>query len=160
MQSSPHIEGENTSDVFRSSKRRRFYRKRTDSEDQASSPALSASLPPESMTVDELISHHSHLTNLQDEIMDKGPLSVAEILRKRKAALRRKGGVEFTNSFTATSNTPRTSDALVEKEDDIPAIIKSVTERFAPQTGQISDVADKHMYAFPPPTLIQARGSD
>ena len=85
--------------------------------------------------------------------MDDEPLSVAEILRQRKAAVRRKGGIEFTSSHTPVSTAPQISDALVVKEDDIPAEIKSVIERFAPQTGQVSDVADKHMYAFFPPTL-------
>ena len=105
------------------------------------------------MTVDELISNHGHLTKTQDQKMDEEPLSVAEILRQRKAALRRKGGIEFANNHASTSNTPQAGDALVVKEDDTPADIKSVIERFAPQTGQITDVADKHMYAIPPHTL-------
>lgn len=152
MESSPRIEDENSSDLFRPSKRRKFYRKRTDGEDQAS-PALPFAKPPPpaSMTVDELITHHAHLTETQDHNTDEEPLSVAEILRQRKAALRRKGGIEFTNSHASTSSIPQTGDALIVKEDDTPADIKSVIERFAPQTGQVSDVADKHMYAFPQP---------
>lgn len=105
------------------------------------------------MTVDELISHHAHLTDTQHFKTDEEPLSVAEILRHRKAALRRKGGIEFTNSLSSISTTPQTSDALAVKEDDTLADIRSVIERFAPQTGQVSDVADKHMYAFSLPTL-------
>lgn len=155
METSPQTLAENSSDLFRPSKRRRFYRKRTDAEDEAL-PTLSSalSLPQSnSMTVDELISHHAHLTHTPDQEMDEEPLSVAEILRQRKAAVRRKGGIEFTNSHTPVSTAPQSSDALVVKEDDTPAEIKSVIERFAPQTGQVSDVADKHMYAFFPPTL-------
>ena len=148
MQSSPQSEGENSSDLFRPSKRRKFYRKRTDAEDEGSS-TISSAPPPASMTVDELISHHAHRTETEDRRTEGEPLSIAEILRQRKAALRRKGGIEFTNSHTSTSTKPQTSDALVLKEDDTPADIKSVIGRFAPQTGQVSDVADKHMYAFP-----------
>ena len=100
------------------------------------------------MTVDELISHHAHVTQTQDEKPNEEPLSIAEILRQRKAALRRKGGIEFSNTQSSTSTEPQTNDALAAKEDDIPADIRSVIERFAPQTGQVSDVADKHMYAL------------
>lgn len=153
MESSPQIERENPSDLLRPSKRRKFYRKRTDAEDGGSPTLSSPPAPPESMTVDELISHHGHLSEIQAQKADEEPLSVAEILRQRKAALRRKGGIEFTNSHTSTSTTEQTGDALILKEDEIPANIKSVIERFAPQTGQVSDVADKHMYAFPLTTL-------
>lgn len=152
MQTSLPSEGENSSDLFRPSKRRKFYRKRTDGEDEGS-PIHSSAPPPESMTVDELISHQGRLTETQHHKTDEEPLSIAAILRQRKLALPRKGGIEFTNSHTSTSSTSQTSDALIVKEDDTPADIKSVIERFAPQTGQVSDVADKHMYAFPPPTL-------
>ena len=157
MNYSSQIEGGNSSDRFRPSKRRKFYRKRTDAEDEGPPNVSSApSPPPESMTVEELIFHHGHLTGSQDEKTAEEPLSVADILRHRKAALRRKGGIEFTNSHTSMPTTSQTSDALVVKEDDTPADIKSVIQRFAPQTGQVSDVADKHMYVFPPVPLFEA----
>ena len=148
-QSNPPSEGDNVPDLFRPSKRRKFYRKRSDVEDEGSPTPPPSAPPPESMTVDELISHHAHQTEAHDQRTDDEPLSIPEILRQRKAALRRKGGIEFTNIPTSTSAAPQTSDALVAKEDDTPADIKAVIERFAPQTGQVSDVADKHMYAFP-----------
>lgn len=155
MEFNPQGEAKSSSDLFRPSKRRKFYRKRTDAEDHTSPTVSSAPPPPESMTVDELISHHGYLVESRDQKKDEEPLSVAEILRQRKAALPRKGGIEFTNSNTSTSSTLQTSDVLIVKEDDTPADIKSVIQRFTPQTGQVSDVADKHMYAFPPPTLDQ-----
>ena len=148
MQSNPPSEAENSSDLFRPSKRRRFYRKRTDAEDEAL-PTVSSPPPPESMTVDELISHHGHLTDNPDQKIEEESASVAEILRLRKAALRRKGGIEFNNSHTSTSATPQSSGALEVKGDDTPADIKLVIDRFAPQTGQVSAITDKHMYAFP-----------
>lgn len=159
MQSSPPSEDDRPSHLFRPFKRRKFYRKRSDAGDEGS-PTLSSAPPPESMTIDELISHHAHLTETQKITTDEESLSVTEILRQRKAALRRKGGIEFTNSHTSTSNTPQTSDALVVKEDSTPADIKAVIERFAPQTGQVSDVADKHMYALPYLASIKPRCSD
>ena len=148
MQSNPPSEAENSSDLFRPSKRRRFYRKRTDAEDDTL-PTVSSPPHPESMTVDELISHHGRLVDTPDQKIDEKSASVAEILRHRKAALRRKGGIEFNNSYTYTSATPQTTDALEVKGDDTPADIKLVIDRFAPQTGQVSAITDKHMYAFP-----------
>ena len=152
MEISPQDEADDSSDLFRPSKRQKFYRKRTDAEDEDLPSVPSGPLP--SVTVDELISHHARLTDNQDQKLDDKPLSVAEILRQRKAVLRRKGGIEFTNSHASASTPPQTSDALVVKEDDTPAEIKSVIERFAPQTGQVSDVADKHMYALPSPIQL------
>ena len=153
----PHsrTEGDNNpdQDPFRVTKRRKFYRKRTDREDE-SLPSPSSSPPPQPMTVDELISHHAQMTEIPDQGLNEDPLSVADILRQRKAALRRKGGIEFSNAQSSTSTTPQTNDALMVKEDDTPADIRAVIERFAPQTGQVSDVADKHMYAFPLPISL------
>ena len=150
----PHspAKGENNpdQDLFRPTKRRKFYRKRTELEDE-SLPSPSSSPRPQPMTVDELISHHAQSTETQDQGLNEDSLSVADILRQRKAALRRKGGIEFSNAQSSTSTTPQTNDALMLKEDDTPADIRAVIERFAPQTGQVSDVADKHMYAFPRP---------
>ena len=148
----PHLstkdENDPDQDLFRSTKRRKFYRKRTDPEDE-SLPSPSSSPPPQPMTVDELISHHAQVTHIQDQGSNEDIPSFAGILRQRKAALRRKGGIEFSNAQSSNSTTPQTNDALVVKEDDTPADIRAVIERFAPQTGQVSDVADKHMYAFP-----------
>ena len=149
MRSNPPSEAESSSDLFRPSKRRRFYRKRTDAEDEVLPTVSSPPPPPESMTVDELISHHARLTDTPDQKADEEVSSVADILRHRKAALRRKGGIEFNNTHTSTSATPQTSDALEVKGDDTPADIKLVIDRFAPQTGQVSATTDKHMYAFP-----------
>ena len=158
MEPSTQQDSEISSDLFRSSKRRKFYRKRTDAEDEdPSSVTPSASLPlpppePELMTIDELISQNGQHASPSKQSDDETPLSVAEILRQRKVAQRRRGGIEFTNSAISTPNTLQPGDALVEK-DDTPPDIKAVIERFAPQTGQVSDVADKHMYARPSSTL-------
>ena len=159
MQSHPHSQDEGSSELSRPSKRRKFYRKRTDPEDEDEAPTTTSSAPPSphSMTLDQLISHHAHLTDTETQHQEKEdePSSIAEILRQRKATSRRKGGIEFTNAHASTSSTPQTSDALVAKEHEIPADIKAVIERFAPQTGQLSDVADKHMYAFSPLTFTR-----
>ena len=72
--------------------------------------------------------------------------SAAQILRQLKAVPKRRGGIEFTiptvNART-DSPEPEDSDHLKDK-DAITQDIKTVVDRFAPQTGQVADV-DKHM---------------
>lgn len=136
-------------ELFRPSKRRKFYRKRDAIEDDDGSiPAARAPLlPPEPMSVDELIAQNANIQHPHAEALEEPHFSVAEILRQRKAAQRRRGGgIEFTNlSTTSGPLTPQPHDGLMEKEDDTPADIKSVIERFAPQTGQVTEETDKHM---------------
>lgn len=141
-------------DISRPAKRRKFYRKRSNTEDNESSdtaiPPPVAS--PDVQTVDELVSQVRRTLNDPNDEEDEARLSVTNILRQRKAAQRRRGGIEFSN-FNISSSAPATphpSDALMEREDEVPEDIKSVVSRFAPQTGQVSEsVNDKHMYVFP-----------
>lgn len=150
MQGPAHI----PQDLFRPSKRRKFYRKRADTEDDPTSDA--APLPPiatpELQTVDELIFQSGASRRTDDVAESEGPISVADLIRQRKAIQRRRGGIEFTNLHSAASalSTGNSNQALVEKHDETPADIKSVIERFAPQTGQVSEATDKHMYGLPP----------
>lgn len=148
------------SDLFRPSKRQRFYRKRTDKggEDDACVTTDGAAISPEPMTVDDLISRNKDVGQGEGQQEDDGnddqiPLSFAEVLRQRKASQRRRGGIEFTNLHSSNSapHQSQPSGAPVLKEEDIPSDIKLVVERFAPQTGQgrVSDTADKHMYGTP-----------
>ena len=135
-------------------KRRKFYRKRSDVEDEhPASTASVESVPPQGpMTVEELISQGASEAlskNLDD---DTPPLSVAEILRQRKAVQRRRGGIEFTNTNPTISKSSNTQSSVASiDKDETPADIKAIINRFAPQTGQVSDVTDKHMFALPSP---------
>ena len=144
---------QNSADLFRPAKRRKFYRKRTDveeeEEEEAPKPESHRSVPsPEPMTVNELIARNRHNTPPQEKCDEEAALSIAEILRQRKVTARRRGGIEFTNNNPSNSTAPQPSEALIEREDETPADIKSVIERFAPQTGQVTDTTDKHMYIF------------
>ena len=140
-------------DLFRPAKRRRFYRKRTDADnddDTSDCPTQSPSAaPPELQTVDELISNAGDISRNEDQGQeDISALSVPELVRRRKAIQRRKGGIEFTNPTPSlsTSNGLDPGEDLGIEEDEVPANIKSVIERFAPQTGQVTASTDKHMY--------------
>lgn len=154
-------DGQFAPDLLRAAKRRKFYRKRSDAgdneaSDAASQPGIPSIASPELQTVDELISQNGGMSATDYRAIEEdGPFSVAQILRQRKAGQRRRGGIEFSNLTTSSSApaTPLHSDALVEREDEIPEDIKTVVSRFAPQTGQVSEsVNDKHMYVFPIPS--------
>ncbi len=135
---------------FRPTKRRKFYRKRADTNDDentfAPSPGENTAPPPELLTVEELIAQNGHIptaeAHTEEEEEEETALSIAEILRQRKAAQRRKGGIDFSTTNTAAI-LPPPNDALIVKEDPIEQLT-AVVDRFAPQTGQVADV-DKHM---------------
>ena len=134
----------------RPAKRRKFYRKRTDDEmhELAGAPASTSrqnTPPPALLTLDELVSGNGHVSDGEDQ-HEETHLSVPEILRRRKAAQRRRGGIEFSNTsitHKSPSDTPQPNDAVNEK-DETSADMKMVVNRFAPQTGQVADV-NKHM---------------
>ena len=142
-------------ELFRPSKRRKFYRRKIEAEaedDEAASAPPNAPAPaPEPMTVDELISHGGDGSSTAQEASGEAKRSINDIIRQRKAIQRRKGGIEFTN-HDAAHPSPETSNQLVRKEDvedEISEDIRNVISRFAPQTGQITEDTDKHMYVSP-----------
>lgn len=133
-------------DTTRPAKRRKFYRKRFEDEEPENSTIAASETPPSiSLTLDELVIARGILpgTELQD---DNSASSIADIIRQRKAAQRKRAGIEFTNTTTAPKSSPATtslSKALIGK-DEVAADLEMVVNRFAPQTGQVADV-DKHM---------------
>ena len=160
MNDSMGLNAQDASTVARPAKRRKFYRKRDDAEETEASGSSAHPVLPELQTVDELISQNGNSAFTSNPIEDEdGSLSVADIIRQRKIAQRRRGGIEFSIPSTTASapSTPQPVDALVEREDEIPEDLKRVVSRFAPQTGQVSEsIHDKHMYVCPsilPPGL-------
>lgn len=136
-------------------KKRKFYRKRTGDQDEMPDNATvteSQSPPPpaELLTLDEMISRNSEASLVQIQDQQIAPLSVAELLRQRKALQRRRAGIAFANTSTATSTPLPTAQIthLEPDEQDSPSKLVTVADRFAPQTGQVADV-DQHMYAEP-----------
>ena len=146
-------------DTLHPSKRRRIYRKRVNEEvdlnDNSSAPQ-EFSLPTAPLTLDELVITKGALSEEQPD------LSVAEILRQRKATQRRRVGIEFSNTTTASKNTsidPQLPQSLISNEDTI-ADMEAVINRFTPQTGQVVDVDNKHMYGSPfLPSTVDLRQS-
>lgn len=141
--------------VSRPAKRRKFYRQRNDSDNNFAANGvpplplggITAETP---STLEELVEQARNSTDTvhEDEDDPEPQLPVAEILRRRRAARNRRGGIEFSNVGHGTklsSELAQPTDvlALVDKDDTI-ADVKTVVNRFAPQTGQVADV-DKHM---------------
>ena len=132
-------------------KKRKFYRKRPGHEDEQSietvnseSTASAPSTGPMSLDQMMVVESRSSIPQSQDDI--DSPLSVAELLRQRKALQRRKGGIGFANTGD-TKNIERGGTRKNSTETDQgKALSKPVTviDRFAPQTGQVADV-DQHM---------------
>ena len=139
--------------AVRPAKRRKFYRQRDNSDSNlkingiTSLPigGISAETP---STLEELVEQARNATEVLHENDDEPQLSVAEILRRRRAARNRRGGIEFSNVGYGTkpiSESAQPTDALaLTDKDDTVADVKTVVNRFAPQTGQVADV-DKHM---------------
>jgi len=135
--------------LFRPAKRRKFYRKRNEENDGENIASPVPLITQASLTRPPL-TEADHEDEVSEEaasdIEDSTRFAIAEILRRRKAARNRRGGIEFTNSTISSmsvSATPQPSGALSEK-DESPREVQTVVNRFAPQTGQVADV-DKHM---------------
>ena len=133
-------------------KKRKIFRRRFQAEDDGNDDNIIVTPPSPSavgaVTLEELIAQGSRSTkcDLRDE--QEEPLSVAEILRQRRAIQRRKGGIEFRNHDTTSKNEASDTQAtnpLLDEDETLNKII-TVVDRFAPQTGQVADV-DQHMYA-------------
>lgn len=135
-----------SADTTRPAKRRKFYRKRFEDDEPENSATAASETPPSiSLTLDELVIAQGILPDrgLQK---DTSASSIADIIRQRKAAQRKRAGIEFTNSTTASKSSPiatSLSKALIGI-DEVAADLEAVVNRFAPQTGQVADV-DKHM---------------
>lgn len=142
-----------TDSAFRPAKRRKFYRQRDKGDSNpeingnTSLPigGISAQTP---TTLAELVDQARNSADMVHEDDAKSQLPVADIIRRRRAARNRRGGIEFSNvgySSKLNSEHAHSTDtlALVENNDTM-AGVKTVVNRFAPQTGQVADV-DKHM---------------
>ncbi|KAL8644120.1 MAG: hypothetical protein Q9210_007413 [Variospora velana] len=154
-------EDELTQETSRPFKRRKFHRKRPasppDKGGSAPFPAISntSALSP---TVAGQFASISQLPDTEQQPISHPQLTIADILRQRKAAQRRKGGIEFTNSTTVGESSvdkARHADPVLENEDSFGKIL-NVVDRFAPQTGQVADV-DQHMMAYIDSKLAKRR---
>ena len=140
--------------LFRSSKRRKVYRQRqaqNDEDDQVTQTLESQPLALRGTEeAPEQTSIQTSNLALEHQSPDGLNLSFQEVLRQRKAAQRRRGGIEFTNHHDEIGETSNPTQMLVTKtedgHDETTADIERLVSRFAPQTGHAAETADKHMY--------------
>jgi hypothetical protein len=140
MGNTPDIDQVASNLYTRPSKRRKFYRKR--GEEELPIVKDEARVEADALTIDELISLHGSLQSPRELQEQPLPLSAAEIVSHRKAQ-RRRLGIEFNASNTVRTILAPSGSNSVAKQDDLPEI-KTLIDRFTPQTGQVADV-DKHM---------------
>jgi hypothetical protein len=130
--------------VFRPLKRRKYIRKRANDDEDVTSSILS-----ERQDVETFLPPPTHLGDFEmntDGSSEVG-LSIADILRLRKAGRGRRAGIEFRvdKAKHDGSQSPQTQVARLDVEGDIViAEPEGIINRFASQTGQVAD-ADKHM---------------
>ncbi|KAI9792736.1 MAG: hypothetical protein M1833_001017, partial [Piccolia ochrophora] len=149
-----HSDTMDTEALFRPSKRRKFYRKRVGSNDVVPSDHPTAGPPRPDLTSPP---EHPLPTNgdASDAHADAdgglGKLSLADIMRLRKAGRQRRGGIEFTTSGADSSHSRSAvlsnADmiaAMTDPSSVVPEDVAAVVNRFAPQTGEVSDV-NKHI---------------
>lgn len=129
--------------------RLKCYRKRAEIEGLAPGDDIKSDSNEEEakqLTLDELITHHGLNRNMIVEEAEDSHFSAAQILRQRKAVQKRRGGIEFTiSTVNARTDSPEPEDIdQLKEKDETSQDIKTVVDRFAPQTGQVANV-DKHM---------------
>ena len=134
-------------EAFRPAKRRKFYRKRAEDDEPENTATAAAETVPSvtPLTLDELVIARGVVPDVEAQEVGS-TVSVANIIRQRKAIQRKRAGIEFRNTTNAPqsgSATPSLSKVLTGK-DEAAADIEAVVNRFAVQTGQVADV-DKHM---------------
>ncbi|MCJ1397660.1 hypothetical protein MMC11_000856 [Xylographa trunciseda] len=142
----------------RPAKRRKFYRRRAENEqeDLAQAPQRLLSQQP-ALTLDELITSQAAAPDLSSRD-EEYRTSITEILRQRKATQRKRAGIEFSNSSNgATNPAPSHFGNALVSTDGIPSVMDLAINRFTPQTGQVIDVDNKHMMAYIDSELAKRR---
>ncbi len=134
--------------LFRPGKKRKIYRHRTDSaESQGDRNGSAAEALAAGADTGARTPHDDDDTSATGDA-----LSVAEALRLRNARRRRLGGVEFrredvprTDLFGETSETGLVlRDGAMDVSPGADAAA-SISTRFAPETGLIGELVNKHM---------------
>ena len=150
---------ESSPNHFRPSKRRKFYRKRTavedgdNDEEQHDVPSLQdQALPPSQIHVnDDVANVEARSFQPDPQASHEASLPLSELLRLRRNLQRKHAGVSFKSGGSADSDIPlRTTLELAKSEKELPAAIQAMDSRFAPQTGRVTEVTDKHMYDHSP----------
>jgi hypothetical protein len=155
--------------VFRAGKKRKPYRQRAEEPDPETATAAAADKPTETTTHGDPKDGASATTDQQTADQDDAEtrLPVAEVLKLRNARKHKLTGVEFRaehggsgsgDDFTRATSEDASSDqrkivlyggngaADPQQPDGATAVVLGgISERFAPQTGLVGELVNKHM---------------
>ncbi len=132
--------------LFRPVKRRRHYRRRSDDPDVSTGDVPGVTSQNSALEPTSTAHAFEHPPDERTDD-DTPPLPTAEILRLRKLARHRRGGIEFAPGDADSIRTTMMSestDLMHVERDEPPEEIAAIANRFAPQTGQVADV-NQHM---------------
>jgi hypothetical protein len=131
----------------RASKRRKivFRKRRADSDDEEPPSEVQNSIP--SPAAQSEVTTPEERPQSKDGPVEQasGQSSLAEILRQRRMANRRKGGLHFSSSTRQPSTDmqlPAEIDTVTDRPDPV---LNPLQNRFAKQTGQVAGLYDKQM---------------
>jgi hypothetical protein len=142
--------------VFRPGKKRKMYRQRADEPDETTS-GIEHSNGNGGPTTEGSVAAQSTAKPLAEEDDHEHGLSVAEVLRLRNSRKHRPGGVGFRagpsfpgDSSRVTSEENTEQSMVLHGNTDTQqgaevAVIGGISKRFAPQTGLVGEVVNKHM---------------
>ncbi|KAK0656074.1 hepatocellular carcinoma-associated antigen 59-domain-containing protein [Cercophora newfieldiana] len=130
--------------LFRPGKKRKLYRHRPEEDESTNAEDASNSVPPLAAT-----------SGAQADNDDSEERSVADALRLRNARKHRTGGVAFragpssnADGSAMANENPDRSMVLHDSADGDSAILGGITQRFAPQTGLVGELVNKHMEEY------------
>jgi len=127
--------------AFRPGKKRKIYRHRA--EDADDSPRDAPVPPPQLPST----SDPRPSDDAADVADTEEHLPVSSVLRLRQARKGRLGGVAFRAGSTRADEQPQNTEQCLVPHDaqaDNP-IVGGITKRFAPQTGLVGELVNKHM---------------
>ncbi len=137
--------------VFRPGKKRKNYRQRAEEPDDTPSTAAT---PTDASTAEPTRAVASPVEPVADEPEEK--LSVTEVLRLRNSRKHKHGGVGFRAGTAGlgddrTGGDDNTERGLVlhgsadAQQAAEASVIGGISTRFAPQTGMVGDLVNRHM---------------
>ncbi|KAK0737655.1 hepatocellular carcinoma-associated antigen 59-domain-containing protein [Apiosordaria backusii] len=139
--------------VFKAGKKRKAYRQRIEEPESATTGGQNAA-EPTTATVPAVAGSETQTTAAEED-GEKG-LSVTEVLRLRNSRKHKIGGVGFRARLGQTIRDIDDGSAATEEQSLVvhggaetePEVFGGITQRFAPQTGLVGELVNKHMEEY------------
>ncbi|KAK4233592.1 hepatocellular carcinoma-associated antigen 59-domain-containing protein [Achaetomium macrosporum] len=146
--------------IFRPGKKRKMYRQRAEAPDERTSGSEQGNGKGGTATEDSAAAQNAaHAVSPAEEKDDEQGLSVAEVLRLRNSRKHKHSGVGFRAGPSSLADSRVTSEENTEhslvlhgntdaQQGAELAVTGGISKRFAPQTGLVGDVVNKHMEEY------------